>query len=38
MLLTDSAVWAGEPRSALAPKPVDPVHAEASVVAARGEG
>lgn len=37
-LLTDSAVGAGEAGSALAAEPVDPVHADAAVVAARGEG
>lgn len=37
-LLTDSAVRPGEPGSALAPEPVDSVHADAAVVAARGGG
>ena len=36
-LLTDSAVWPGETGSALAPKPVDSVHADAAVVTEIGE-
>lgn len=37
-ILTDSAVWPGKAGSALAPKPVDPIHADAAVVAVRGGG
>ena len=36
-LLTDSTVRSGETGSALAPKPVDSIHADAAVVTERGE-
>lgn len=33
--LTDSAVWSGETRGALTPKPVDSVHADTTIITGR---